>query len=396
MAICCRCATTNVHLRAWIANHGRLQKCDCCGTVERSAVDAGQFVQHIDSVIQRYYTPDDHGERPTTLISQVAGVTSNIASQVVMIGRERDELRPGFYDHDLSLAGRWLHRHSKLWGHFKQSIKYDARFLGAHSRSILDELFAGISTFCRGIAVRTLTSVDRVFRARPARSLQEARDWFQHPEKHLQAPPQERVRAGRMNAAGIRVLYGALGEQTAVAEIRPQVGSHVVVGSFAPSRPLRVLDIGALNHVRDCADLFDPEFDFVSKRLVFLRMLEQEISLPVQFHGDEALDYIPTQVVAEYIRTALKFDGVIYGSAQLGRVPEPGQFFGSLQDSGERNVVLFGAAAITSAEPSPEAVEPGLRFVSRSEQLIDVTKVEIVYRQNMGAHYEAPPRKLED
>ena len=204
MAICSCCATTNVHLRAWIDNHGRLQECDYCGTAERLAVDAGRFVHHIDSVIQRHYTPDDHGETPTTLISRVAGVNSNIANQVVMIGRNRDELRPGFYDHDLSLAGRWLHRHSKLWGHFKQSVKYDARFFGVHSRSILDELFADISAFCGGIAVRTLTSADCVFRARVARSLQEARDWFQYPKKHLRAPPQERVPAcGKSRDSGI-------------------------------------------------------------------------------------------------------------------------------------------------------------------------------------------------
>ena len=87
-----------------------------------------------------------------------------------------------------------------------------------------------------------LTQDNVVFRGRLASSAREADEWFKSPETILNAPPKDKATAGRMNAAGVRVFYGALQERIAVAELRPPIGSHVVVGSFAPTRGLRVVD----------------------------------------------------------------------------------------------------------------------------------------------------------
>jgi len=146
-----------------------------------------------------------------------------------------------------------------------------------------------------------------------------------------------------MNAAGVRAFYGALDERIAVAEVRPPIGSHVVVGAFAPTRALRILDLGALGRVRvfDHADLFSGEFDAISTRFTFLHRLEQEISLPVQPH-DEVLEYVPTQVIAEYVKIAVGLDGVAYRSAQVGEAPGQWQLAGPQLAASERNVVLFG------------------------------------------------------
>ena len=151
-----------------------------------------------------------------------------------------------------------------------------------------------------------------------------------------------------------------------------------------------MLDPGAFGGVLDCTDLFDPEFDFVSKRLGFLRILEQEISLPIQSR-DEALDYIPTQVFAEYVRFVLGLDGVLYRSAQTGEAPGPGQLHGPVLELSDRNIVLFGAAALATSDPLAEGSEPGLEFCKDSQQLLDVTRLKISYKRNMGAHYEPPP-----
>ena len=118
-------------------------------------------------------------------------------------------------------------------------------------------------------------------------------------------------------------------------------------------------------------------------------MLEQEISLPVQPH-DQELEYITTQLVAEYVGVVLGLDGVAYRSAQVGEVPFPGQISGPTLGPTERNVVLFGTAAMTTSD-SPEGVHPGLAFVPGSAQMLDVTKIEVSYRQNMWAHYRDAP-----
>lgn len=386
----CTCATTNVHLQAWINNHGKQQACDNCGAAGRLAVDASQFAQHIDSVIRHHYEPDDRGESPLELIQRVAGVSRGTALLVTDATNEDHYPRPWFYDRDLEIVRHLPFDHWKLWDHFKEVIKHDARFFGVATREILNTILGGLTTFCEGIAIRRLTAADDVYRARLACSLEEARDWFGQPATKLLPPPQAVASAGRMNAAGIRVFYGALKEQIAVAEVQPQVDSHVVVGIFNPVRSLEVLDLGAFGNVFDCTDLFDPEFDVVSKRLGFLRILEQEISLPIQSR-DEALDYIPTQVFAEYVRFVLGLDGVLYRSAQTGEAPGPGQLYGPVLERSDRNVVLFGAAALATSDPLAEGSELGLEFCTDSQQLLDVTRLEISYNRNMGAHYEPPP-----
>jgi hypothetical protein len=56
-------------------------------------------------------------------------------------------------------------------------------------------------------------------------------------------PPPSRRRAGRMNAAGIAVFYGATEKDSAVAEFRPAVDSLISVAAFRVHRPIHVLDL---------------------------------------------------------------------------------------------------------------------------------------------------------
>ena len=391
MAICVGC-TTNPYLKVWIETNGAPQPCAFCGAADQPAVDTTRLVEHIDAVIRRHYSPDlDDGEAARPLIQRLAGVSADIATRVMNVVREDEELGRTMYDYGpLVFGGRWSHEHSDAWERLKTIVKHEARFFGAETHRILDAILGDLQMFCGGVAVRNLTPPAPVFRARLARAAREADEWFKAPAISLHAPPKEKASAGRMNAAGVRVFYGALRERIAVAEIRPPVGSHVVVGAFTPTRSLRILDLGALGGVFQYADLFSPEFETTSTRLTFLHMLEQEISLPVQ-PQDELLDYIPTQVIAEYVRIVLGLDGVAYRSAQVGEAPGLGQIIGPQLEPDDRNVVLFGAAAVTEAEPPATGIEPGLRFVPDSQQMLDITKIEVNYQQNMWAHYQDPP-----
>ena len=193
-----------------------------------------------------------------------------------------------------------------------------------------------------------------------------------------------------MNPAGVRVFYGALNERIAIAEVQPTVGSHLVLGTFTPTRRLRVLDLGALRDVFTYFDIFESGFAVASERLSFLRMLEQEISLPIEPAADP-LGYVPTQIMAEYVHTVLRLDGLEYRSTQTGQLPAWGQLYGPHLEPTERNVVLFGAAALTTAEVVPPGCEAGLQFLPKSKQVVDITQIEIHHRQNLHAHYEPPP-----
>jgi hypothetical protein len=104
-----------------------------------------------------------------------------------------------------------------------------------------------------------------------------------------------------MNARGISVFYGATSADTAVAEVRPPVGSHVVVGQFTISRPLRLLDLNALAEIvpGKVRSYFDPTTTDVVARHDFLRSLCNQLVMPVmpEFEDD---GYLITQLVADF------------------------------------------------------------------------------------------------
>ena len=105
-----------------------------------------------------------------------------------------------------------------------------------------------------------------------------------------------------MNAAGIPVFYGALDEDTCVAEVRAPVGSYVVVAKFEVLQPLRLLDFDSLKKVYVEGSHFDPDYAWRLGRASFLERLVREMSRPVM-PGDEAFEYLVTQAVAEYLAT---------------------------------------------------------------------------------------------
>jgi hypothetical protein len=122
-----------------------------------------------------------------------------------------------------------------------------------------------------------------------------------------------------MNAAGISVFYAATDPNVALAEVRPPVGSKVLIGRFGVIRPLRLLDLQALEFLADeKGSFFDQDHVRRLRRGKFLRGLSWLVSKPVM-PEDQPRDYLPTQAVADFLGTAANppLDGMIYPSVQF-------------------------------------------------------------------------------
>jgi len=147
-----------------------------------------------------------------------------------------------------------------------------------------------------------------------------------------------------MNARGISVFYGATNPSVAIGEVRPPVGSRVVVGQFELLRKLRLLDVNALRSVYVEGSVFDTEYIGRLERARFLERLSNRITMPVM-PDDEPLDYLITQTIADYLanKSETEVDGIIYPSAQGS---EAGL-----------NIVLFHKAARVATIEMPEGTE---------------------------------------
>jgi hypothetical protein len=234
------------------------------------------------------------------------------------------------------------------WDNFCQIIKYQRRFffhdLGG-SREILDEsraaadLLKEISQFIDDLdIIRICETGVTLYRARPHKNGQQ----FSLPSEL--GPPRcdDSLQSNRMNPPGIPMFYGAEDERTAVAEVRD---SPTSVGTFVARKRLLLLDLVSLPSV---PGTFSTSSRETIVALRFLHRFTQLATAPVDRDNRTHLDYIPTQVLTEYLRdypfVLGRLDGVRYPSAAIQTVAFPNDGLFANAASGA-NVVLFATQA---------------------------------------------------
>ncbi|WP_417506035.1 RES family NAD+ phosphorylase [Marinomonas gallaica] len=117
--------------------------------------------------------------------------------------------------------------------------------------------------------------------------------------------PRSNLRSqGRLNAHNINALYLAFDEGTAISECRAFVGAPVSLGTFSLKKDLRVLDLNQEIGMWQYLKRYSDPKTYISD--VLCRPLEHEYQ--------KNRDYIPTQVIAEYLHHVVGIDGIIYSS----------------------------------------------------------------------------------
>lgn len=120
-----------------------------------------------------------------------------------------------------------------------------------------------------------------------------------------------------MTAAGISAFYGASTRQVAIDEVLGYADADAVltVARFETSRPASVLDLVDLPTV---PSLFDPDNRHRRAAITFLRDFAVDVAKISDPDDKQHLDYVPTQIVAEYLRYHLgqQVDGIRWRSTK--------------------------------------------------------------------------------
>lgn len=151
--------------------------------------------------------------------------------------------------------------------------------------------------------------------------------------KDIGAPDAEDASQNRMSPAGIAMVYCALEPETAVLETLecPKDTDRMVwTGEFHLRDPALIVDLGLLPHVPSFFDLSQPVEQ--REKLRFLDEFHENVVKPIERDERIHIEYVPTQVVTEYLRRAFRTsdDVPVFGL----------QFASSLSAAGH-NVVLF-------------------------------------------------------
>lgn len=261
---------------------------------------------------------------------------------------------------------------TSAWESFKDLVTHEARFvfLQRDEEYVIDgELTASGLLQQLGRAVegplRTtslLPAGTSVYRGR----LFETIDIERHGNASALGPaPKKKAAANRMSPRGVAMLYASADPQTAIAEIAGHsVKPLALIGGFTSTRDLTVFD---LSKPVPIPSPYDKVRRDEYHRALFLRHFVADITRPIILDGREHLEYVPTQIVTEYLRWLLheKLDGIALPSSRQEGATTYVFFFDDtdVRDSKDED---SGDAAFTLAHDDITAYEVERRYVGKS------------------------------
>ncbi|UCU94925.1 RES family NAD+ phosphorylase [Hydrogenophaga taeniospiralis] len=387
--ICCNCVG-EPFLRALIDKEGTVSECEYCGDETSNTWSMGTLADIVEVAFNEhmvrtgteppefkralYADPElgltwyREGLETVEAIECEATIPSAGARDVQTILEDRhDDIELGRMGVETEFAANACYEEKRTdaiewhwaWSSFENALKTEARFFNRDGAALLARVFGNIDqlrTKPRHPPVAAAGPghrIKHIFRARVFQSDTKLEEAIGRPDLHVGAPPVRLSNAGRMNAKGISVFYGATNAAGALAEVRPPVGSKVVVAKFEIIRPLRLLDLTALDSARDGGSIFDPTLKGRLERVAFLKTLGDRLTRPVM-PDDEAFDYLTTQAIADFLATQNdpQFDGIIFASAQTKT---------------GRNIVLFQAAALVAQMNLPRGTKISSRTLDEGD-----------------------------
>ena len=312
--------------------------CDFCDETAQ-VYTLGNLAKMVDEVFSSYYVmsfpkPPDYrqdGQSSTQAIMHAAGIPENAAKQIreilenwYYVSIYDGEAIPYSKDTYYIEAPIDTDELEKQWLEFERMLKSEARFFNTRGYELLESIFSAINTLPvkgeRSTIVKAGPGLEisQLYRARVFQSEEKLKDALASPVVELGPPPSQLAVAGRMNAQGIAVFYGADTPETAIAEVRPPVGSEVVVTRFDILKTLNLLDLTAFQDLLPKGSLFDLAFNETVRKAKFLKNLSDQMAKPIM-PDDQAQQYLITQAIADFLsfHADLQLDGIIYPSVQI-------------------------------------------------------------------------------
>lgn len=377
--LCASCVGESF-LKAMIRKEGDVAPCDFCERRKGRTFTLEQMADRVEAAFADHYVktldqPDElesmairYGELDWSRRGDPVGEAIQMAAMIdeppataiaeILANRnatfapdelhEEQEFDPdSHYERLDSVQDDHFHRD---WERFEQSLKSEARFFSRKAEQVLSDIFSDVTEARTKLGTSVIvtagpeTAITMVFRARVFQSRDRLEAALARPDRELAPPPSKEARAGRMNARGVPVFYGATDPRIAMAEVRPPVGANVIVGRFEIVRPLRLLDVAALGKVFVEGSVFDPTLAGRARRASFLATLSRRIVRPVMPDAED-FEYLVTQAMADYLADQPNFalDGILFPSVQ--------------SKAKGFNVVLFHKAARVTEMDIPPGTE---------------------------------------
>lgn len=380
LRVCADCFS-DVGLKDFVRDHADATQCSFCGTTARDDIAAplSDVIDHMLLCVARDYNdPDNAGMVYESAEGGYQGTvwdTYDFVQDELVLELPNDDDNSLFDAICNGLGSQlWCTRHlyslgpdealAYSWETFCKLVKHESRFFfsqtprNPNDRELLppSDLLELIADYATAVGlVRTMLAGQNYFRARhqqPGETL--------HHASELGPPTHEIAKQNRMSPAGIVMTYVSEDAATALDETADEPGTYAI-GQFCTLRDITILDLAQLPKIPSLfAEVSDTLPYDPHEALRFLHRLADDISRPIARDDRVHIEYVPTPVVTEFLRTTklpegVRLDGIRYRSSRK---------------NGGISLVLFADRlnvkdASEGTWPEPD---PWLELVGRSER----------------------------
>ena len=199
--------------------------------------------------------------------------------------------------------------------YFSDKVKHSLRFFDTPDFNRLEEL-QKLDNLFEKLEINKYKK--NVFRARGAYSEDEIKSIERNPKEQLGQAPKEKAGHNRFSPSGISYVYLSFDEKTAISEVFDKNHIALYVAKFKLNDNLKLLNLtkSKFDEIKTIySNYFNDDFDLnIFCSTSALEEFICEIRKPVN-EKESKLEYIPTQILAEYIK--LKgYDGFIFDSSK--------------------------------------------------------------------------------
>lgn len=316
--VCSRCLT-ETSLRAvvedWIDRDERgdypTGRCDYCKAESLPVVDVDDVFRFIDRQLSFRYAPSEEEWNPLlddTDWHSSREILGELDEPPFESEQVHEDFATAFRDRSWSkrnVMEDWLVKSlTRGWREFSHHVTYVSRHVFFdpsdetgmyHPDDIpIGQLLHRIGrVFESAELVCAVPAGHEVIRARVDKNGRKYRE-----EADFWAPPPEKTKHSRMSPRGIPMLYGASDIETALAEVRYCSEVHTAsIARFVTTESFTCLDLARFpEHL----SIFNPEVGHDLDNFGFADYFIREVSKRVK--DEDPLEYVPTQVVTEYVR----------------------------------------------------------------------------------------------
>jgi hypothetical protein len=368
-------------LKDFVRGHADATQCSFCGATASDDIAAplSEVIDHMLTCLARDYNdPDNAGMVYESAEGGYQGTvwdTYDLVQDKLALDLPNDNENSLFDAICRGLGSQsWCTRHlyslgpdealAYSWETFCKIVKHKSRFFFIQAprktddRELLppNKLLKLIADDAVAVGLaRTLPVGQIYFRAR----YQQPGEMLRHPSE-LGPPTPEMAKQNRMSPAGIVMTYVSEDAATALDETADEPGTYAIA-QFRTLRDITILDLAQLPPIPSLfAEISDTLPYDPHEALRFLHRLADDISRPIARDDRVHIEYVPTQVVTEFLRTAklperVILDGIRYRSSR--------------RDGGISLVLFADRHNVEGAsDNSGPRLDPWLELVDRSER----------------------------